>query len=41
MLTETGIGDLNGVQIQIFATWIFYAVLHDLCSQVAVALNQP
>ncbi len=24
-----------------FATWIFYAVLNDLCSQVAVALNQP
>jgi len=31
----------NRVQIQIFATWIFYAVLNDLCSQVAVALNQP
>jgi hypothetical protein len=29
------------VQIQIFATWIFYAVLNDLSSQVAVALNQP
>lgn len=35
------VGGSNGVQIQIFATWIFYAVLNDLCSQVAVALNQP
>ena len=31
----------NGVQIQIFATWIFYAVLNDLCSKVAIALNKP
>ena len=29
------------MQIQLFATWIFYAVLNDLCSQVAIALNQP
>jgi hypothetical protein len=35
------VGGSNGVQIQIFATLIFYAVLNDLCSQVAVALNQP
>jgi hypothetical protein len=35
------VGGTHGVQIQIFATWIFYAVLNDLCSQVAVALNQP
>lgn len=34
-------GDGNGVQIQIYATWIFYALLNDLCSQVAVALHQP
>lgn len=34
-------GDSNGVQIQILATWIFYAVLNQLCTQVAVALNQP
>lgn len=34
-------GDHNGVQIQIYATWIFYALLNDLCSQVAVALHQP
>ena len=24
-----------------FATWIFYAVLNDLCADVAVALQQP
>jgi hypothetical protein len=35
------VGDSNGVQIQIFATWIFYAVLNQLCIDVATALNQP
>ena len=35
------VGDTNGVQIQIVATWIFYAVLNNLCAQVAVALPQP
>lgn len=35
------VGDTNGVQIQILATWIFYAVLNQLCIDVAVALNQP
>lgn len=35
------VGDSNGVQIQIFATWIFYAVLNQLCIDVAIALNQP
>jgi IS4 transposase len=29
------VGDSNGVQIQIFATWIFYAVLNQLCIDVA------
>lgn len=24
-----------------FATWIFYAVLNDLCADVAIALQQP
>jgi hypothetical protein len=33
--------DSNGVEIQIVATWIFYAVLNDLCTQVSVALRQP
>lgn len=31
----------NGVQIQLYATWIFYAVLNELCAEVAVALQQP
>ena len=35
------VGDSNGVQIQILATWIFYAVLNQLCTEVAIALNQP
>lgn len=35
------VGDTNGVQIQILATWIFYAVLNQLCIDVAIALNQP
>ncbi len=25
----------------LYATWIFYAVLNDLCTDVAVALQQP
>lgn len=35
------VGGSNGVQIQLYATWIFYAVLTDLCAEVAVALNKP
>jgi hypothetical protein len=35
------VGGSNGIQIQIYATWIFYLVLIDLSSQVAVALKQP
>lgn len=35
------VGDTNGVQIQILATWIFYAVQNQLCIDVAIALNQP
>ena len=35
------VGDTNGIQIQIFATWIFYAVLNQLRTEVAVALSQP
>ncbi|MFN6559677.1 MAG: IS4 family transposase [Nostoc sp. ChiSLP01] len=35
------VGDTNGVQIQILATWIFYAVLNQLSIDVAIALNQP
>jgi Transposase DDE domain len=35
------VGDANGVQIQLYATWLFYAVLTDLCQQVAQALEEP
>lgn len=35
------VGDSNGIQIQILSTWIFYAVLNQLCTEVAVALGQP
>jgi hypothetical protein len=31
------VGDSNGVQIQILATWIFYTVLNQLCIDVAFA----
>ncbi|WP_416674255.1 IS4 family transposase [Egbenema bharatensis] len=40
-LAYVWVGDTNGIQLQIVATWIFYAVLNDLCAQVAVALRQP
>lgn len=40
-LSYLWVGNTNGVQIQIFATWIFYAVLNQLCGEIAVALNQP
>jgi Transposase DDE domain len=40
-LSYLWVGGQNGVQIQIFATWIFYAVLNNLCAEVAGALNQP
>ena len=35
------VGDRNGVEIQLYTTWLFYAVLSDLCVQVAQALSQP
>lgn len=35
------VGGRHGVQIQLDATWLFYAVLNDLCTEVAVALQQP
>lgn len=40
-LSYLWVGGGNGVQIQIYATWIFYAVLVDVCQQVALALGQP
>lgn len=34
-------GTINGIQIQIWATWILYAVLVDLTDAVAETLNKP
>lgn len=35
------VGDSNGVPIQLYATWLVYAVLTDLCVQVAQVLEVP
>jgi hypothetical protein len=31
----------NAVEIQVYATWVFYAVLVELCAEVSQALKQP
>lgn len=35
------VGSNNGVQVQVWATWLLYAVLVDLTQAVAEALHQP
>lgn len=35
------VGSQNGVQLQLWATWLLYAVLVDLTDAVAETLNQP
>jgi len=35
------VGSINGVQVQVWATWILYAVLIDLTDQVAEVLDRP
>jgi hypothetical protein len=35
------VGSLNGVQVQVWATWILYLVLVDLTDRIADALNRP
>jgi hypothetical protein len=35
------VGSQNGVQLQLWATWLLYAVLVDLTDAVAEELNQP
>jgi hypothetical protein len=35
------VGAANGVQLQLWATWLLYAVLVDLTDAVAAALDQP
>jgi len=38
-LTYLWVGGSNGIQIQVYTTWLFYAVLTDLCAQVAALLD--
>jgi hypothetical protein len=40
-LSYLWVGSKNGVEIQLYATWIFYTVLIDLCAELAQALQQP
>jgi len=40
-LSYLWVGDRNGVEVQLYATWLFYAVLSDLCVEVAQALQEP
>lgn len=35
------VGSLNGVQLQVWATFLFYAILIDLCDEVAEQLQLP
>ncbi len=35
------VGSLNGVQLQVWATFLFYAMLIDLCDEVAEVLQLP
>jgi hypothetical protein len=35
------VGGSNGIEIQIYATWLFHAVLTEVCSQVSEALHEP
>jgi hypothetical protein len=40
-LSYLWVGSLNGVQLQVWATWLYYAVLIDLCDDVADLLQVP
>ncbi len=40
-LSYLWVSSRNGVEIQVYATWLFYAVLTSLCAEVSAALNQP
>ena len=35
------VGSVNGVQVQVWTTWLLYAVLTDLCDEVADTLDMP
>ena len=32
---------MNGIKLQLWATWLFYAVLLDLCDEIAEELTLP
>ena len=34
-------GSINGIKLQLWATWLFYAILLDLCDEVADELTLP
>ena len=40
-LASFWVGSINGVQLQLWATWLLYAVLVDLTDAVAEALDRP
>ena len=40
-LASFSVGSQNGVLVQVWATWLLYAVLVDLTDAVAAALHQP
>ena len=40
-LSYLWVGSVNGVQLQVYATFLFYAILIDLCDEVAEALQVP
>ena len=40
-LASCWVGSINGVQLQLWATWLLYAVLVDLTDAVAEALERP
>jgi hypothetical protein len=40
-LAYVWVGNSQGMEIQIYATWIFYALVNDLCAEVAIAMNEP
>lgn len=40
-LSYLWVGSLNGVQLQVWATWLYYAILIDLCDDVAEVLQLP
>jgi hypothetical protein len=40
-LSYLWVGSSNGVQLQVWATWLYYAILIDLCDDVANELRLP